>query len=64
MDNGQPVVVHCHAGQQRSAAVMAAYLMWTRKMSLEQSVSYIKLCKPDAFLYGVNFREALEKWAK
>jgi len=64
LDNGQPVVVHCHAGQQRSAAVMAAYLMWTRKMSLEQCVLYIRLCKPDAFLYDVNFREALQKWSK
>jgi hypothetical protein len=64
LDNGQPVVVHCRAGQQRSAGVMAAYLMWNKGMSLEQSVTYIKLCKSDAFLYGVNFREALEKWAK
>jgi|LakMenEpi03Aug12_release.lakeMendotaPanAssembly.Ray.scaffolds.fasta_scaffold36506_4 protein-tyrosine phosphatase len=64
LDNGQPVVVHCHAGQQRSAAVMAAYLMWNKGLGLEQSVSYIKLCKPDAFLYSVNFQEALEKWSK
>lgn len=64
LDNGQPVVVHCHAGQQRSASVMAAYLMWNKGLSLEQSVAYIKLCKSDAFLYDVNFREALEKWDK
>jgi protein-tyrosine phosphatase len=61
--NGQPVVVHCAAGQQRSAAVMAAYLMWNNGLSMDRAVQYIKSVKSDAFLYGVNFREALERWS-
>ena len=58
-----PVVVHCAAGQQRSAAVMAAYLMWNNGLSMDRAIQYIKSVKSDAFLYGVNFREALERWS-
>jgi protein-tyrosine phosphatase len=53
------VVVHCRAGQQRSAAVMAAYLM-RKGMGLEQAIKYIKSRKPDAFYWNVNFMPALK----
>ncbi len=54
------VLVHCAAGQQRSAAVIAAYLMNKKGMSMEEAIKYIKSKKPDAFLTGVNFRDALK----
>ncbi len=53
------VVVHCFAGQQRSAAVVAAYLMKTQGMTVDQAVEYIKSKKPDAFLGGVHFYNSL-----
>lgn len=58
---GHNVLVHCAAGQQRSAAVVAAYLMKTKGFSVDQAVEFVKSKKPDAFLTGVNFRESLDR---
>jgi len=60
-NNGR-VVVHCWAGQQRSAAVMAAYLM-KKGMSLDDAIRYIKTKKKDAFINSVNFMPALKIFA-
>jgi protein-tyrosine phosphatase len=60
---GNMVVVHCAAGQQRSAAVLAAWLMWKFGYSVDMAVEYLRSVKPDAFLTGVNFRPALEQWS-
>lgn len=54
------VVVHCFAGQQRSAAVVAAYLMKIQGFTPEQAVEFIKSKKPDAFLGGVHFMDSLK----
>lgn len=56
--SGGDVLVHCHAGQQRSAAVVAAYLM-SKGMSRSQAIDFVKSRKPDAFLTGVNFDPVL-----
>jgi len=64
LDNGQPVVVHCAAGQQRSPAVVAAYLMWSKGLPMDYAIRYIKSVKPDAFFMGVNFKEALELFSR
>ncbi len=62
ISSGGEVLVHCAAGQQRSAAVVAAYLMTTQGMSIQQAVEYIKTKKPDAFLTGVNFEKSLKEY--
>ena len=59
LKNGGKVVVHCWAGQQRSAATVAAYLMH-RGMSMGHAAEHIKSIKPDAFLHSVNFFPALK----
>lgn len=53
------VVVHCLAGRQRSASVIAAYLMKYHGYTLETAIQSIRETKPDA-LWDVNFREPLE----
>jgi protein tyrosine phosphatase len=53
------VLVHCLAGQQRSCAVVALYLMYKKKMSIQEAVLYIQERKKDAFFYNVNFLPAL-----
>lgn len=58
--NHIPVVVHCHAGRQRSAAVVCAYIMWKTNSSLEDSINFVKSKKTDAFFWQANFRPALE----
>jgi len=60
---GQDVVVHCHAGQQRSPAVVAAYLVRHHGFTLEDAVRHVRAKKPDAFFWEVNFKAALEWFA-
>ncbi len=61
VSKGHNVLVHCAAGQQRSAAVVAAYLMKTKGFTVDQAIDFVKSKKPDAFLTGVNFRESLDR---
>lgn len=61
IENGKKVLVHCRAGQQRSCALVAAYLMKTRGNSVEEAVNHVKSIKPDAFFYYVNFAPALTR---
>lgn len=56
---GKKVLVHCMAGQQRSCALVAAYMMLKKGYTYEKAISHIKGVKPDAFFYRVNFDAAL-----
>lgn len=57
----KPVLVHCHAGIQRSAAAVAAFLMKTRKASLDNVVHYMVSKRPIVFNQGrsINFKNSL-----
>ena len=35
------VLVHCAAGQSRSASVVIAYIMWTKKMSFKDALEFV-----------------------
>ncbi|MCJ8740294.1 hypothetical protein PDJAM_G00057290 [Pangasius djambal] len=41
------VLVHCHAGQSRSAAIITAYLMKTHKLSAHEAYTQLQHIKPD-----------------
>ncbi|XP_076833247.1 dual specificity protein phosphatase 12 [Brachyhypopomus gauderio] len=47
------VLVHCHVGQSRSAAVVTAYLMKVQKLTVHDAYSRLQGLKPD-----VNMNEA------
>jgi hypothetical protein len=49
---------------QRSAAIMAMYLIATRGYSWQQAVSYIQGIRPIAFRPSVNFRDSLIEFDK
>jgi len=59
--NNKTILVHCLAGQQRSCALVALYLIKKHNMTIDSSIKYIKSCKRDAFFYDVNFMYALKK---
>jgi len=66
------VLVHCRAGMQRSAAVVAMYLMKYYEMSVEEAIEYIKSIRDVAFdpipkfIYTLRLFEAngLDKHSK
>lgn len=60
MKKGQPVLVHCAAGMQRSAAVTAMYLITTQGMKSDEAKAYIKSKRPIAFFPMANFAKAID----
>ena len=46
VENGKGVLVRCAAGVSRSASMVAAYLMQTRKWTLANTLKYMKDARP------------------
>ena len=64
LNHGHGVLVHCRAGMQRSAALVAAYLMWKRGLTAEQAFEYINKRKPETFWPVPTFEPALRAWER
>lgn len=59
LKEGRTLYVHCHAGMQRSPAVVAMFLIAVHKMSTDQAKAYIKQRRPIAFFPSANFEKAM-----
>jgi protein tyrosine/serine phosphatase len=61
-----PVLVHCFAGMQRSAAIVAMYLIMMRSMDADSAMKYIVKRRPIAFAYGKhpNFERSIRGFEK
>ena len=57
---GEPILVHCAAGMQRSAASVAMFLIVAKNMTPDAAIQYIKSRRPIAFRPWVNFRAAID----
>jgi len=55
-----PVLVHCHAGMQRSACIIAMYLIAINNLKVEDAILYIKQRRPIAFTPGTNFLKSIQ----
>jgi hypothetical protein len=55
-----PVLVHCAAGMQRSAALVAMLLISMKGMPLDDVIAYIRSRRSIAFLPRANFLPALQ----
>ena len=55
------VVVHCLAGRQRSAAVVASYLIKFHGKSVNESIDFVKSKKRDAFFPFINFMDTINR---
>jgi protein tyrosine/serine phosphatase len=58
--NQQPVLIHCHAGMQRSAAVLACYLVHYYKMDPYEAIRFIQSKRPIAFYPQANFLKVIQ----
>jgi dual specificity MAP kinase phosphatase len=59
---GKGVLVHCRAGMQRSATVVAAYLMYKYGLSAKDAMAAIKGTKTETFWPVPTFKVALLKY--
>lgn len=57
---GEPILVHCAAGMQRSAAVVAMFLIASRRMNWNQAYRYIRQRRSIAFFPRANFEKAIQ----
>jgi protein-tyrosine phosphatase len=53
------ILIHCAAGMQRSAAIVAMYLIATRGLSWNQAITYIQGIRPIAFRPAPNFKDSI-----
>jgi dual specificity phosphatase 12 len=56
---GTTILVHCHAGMQRSAAVVAMFLMFYQRCTHKEAMARIKKRRPIVFEPGANFYKAI-----
>ena len=59
-NSGHTILVHCAAGRQRSAAVVAMYLIATTRMTTEKAIAYIQKKRPIAFTPEANFGASIQ----
>jgi rhodanese-related sulfurtransferase len=57
---GQRILVHCFAGMQRSAAVVAMLLLANYRCTTDEAIAFIKSRRPVAFLGFANFHPAIK----
>ena len=61
---GKNILINCHAGIQRSATIVAAFLYRYTKMNMNQIVGLMVQRRPVVFFGGsaFNFKNALDKF--
>lgn len=58
--SNEGVLVHCHMGQQRSAMVIACYLIKYKKLKLDEAIKKIQKKRQLAFLPDATFMDFLK----
>jgi protein-tyrosine phosphatase len=57
--NGDPVLVHCHAGMQRSAALVAMTLIALKNYDADKAMKFVRDRRAVAFFPTANFNDAI-----
>ena len=56
---GNTILVHCAAGMQRSASIVAMFLIVHNGFNCNQAIQYIQNKRPIAFRPQTNFKESI-----
>jgi protein-tyrosine phosphatase len=64
ISRGKNVLVHCAMGVQRSATIIACYLLKYYKADINTTILHIKHRRPQSFENGVNFAKVLQHFRK
>jgi hypothetical protein len=66
LDRKRGVLVNCFAGRQRSACIVACFLMKYNGLTPSQAVSFITKRRLEAFYYGesINFEKSMDEYYK
>ena len=59
IDGYDKVFVHCAAGMSRSATIVIAYIMWKKKLFLNEAIKFVKNKRP-IIQPNLNFMKQLE----
>lgn len=59
-NEGNTILVHCAAGMQRSAAVVAMFLIAKYRCTTDEAIAYIKTKRPIAFYVQANFYRSIK----
>lgn len=62
--NNGKVLVHCAMGVQRSAAVVACFVVWKYNMDPFDAIAFVKSRRPIAFFGSVNFMDTITHFYK
>ena len=60
LKKGNRVLVHCAAGMQRSAAVVAMFCVSQFRCSADEAIAFVKRRRPVAFLGNANFYRSIK----
>jgi len=63
-NKGETLLIHCYAGMQRSAAVMAMALIVMKRKSSEETIEFIREKRPIAFFPQANFGRSIVSFEK
>ena len=64
ISRGKNVLVHCAMGVQRSATIIACYLLKYYKADINTTILHIKHRRPQSFENGVNFAKVHQHFRK
>lgn len=59
---GNRVLIHCYAGRQRSAAIVAMLVILLLGKPMEDAMIFIRQKRPVAFFPAANFERAIRKF--
>ena len=63
-NKGKTILIHCYAGMQRSAAIMAMVLIILRRKSAEEAIDFIRDRRSIAFFPQANFGRSIVTFEK